>query len=59
VLYRTILVAGVNVANTPTLFVPETAVRLYNGSCLQWVALGNPATTAPAMTAAVIQVVER
>jgi hypothetical protein len=59
VLYRTILVAGVNVANTPTLFVPEISPRLYNGSCLQWVAIGNPATTAPAMSAAVIQVVER
>ena len=58
-LYRTIATVGVTTANTPTILVPEISPRLYNGSCLAWVAIGNPATTAPAMTAAVIQVVER
>ena len=59
VLYRPIATVGVSVANNPVTLVPETSPRLYNGSCLAWVAIGNPATTAPAMTAAVIQVVER
>ena len=59
VLYRPLATVGVTVANNPTTLVPETSTRLYNGSCLAWVAIGNPATTAPAMTAAVIQVVER
>jgi hypothetical protein len=59
VLYRTIASVGVNVANNPTTLVPEISTRLYNGSCLTWVAIGNPATTAPAITAAVAQIVER
>lgn len=59
VLYRKIATVGVSVANTPTILVPEISPRLYNGSCLAWVAVGNPATTAPALTAATIQVVER
>jgi hypothetical protein len=59
VLYRPIATVGVTVANTPTVLVPEISPRLYNGSCLAWVAIGNPATTAPAITAATIQVVER
>lgn len=59
VLYRVIATVGVPVANNPTVLVPEISPRLYNGSCLQWVAIGNPATTAPALTAATIQVVER
>ena len=58
-LYRTIATVGVTVANTPSQVVPEISPRLYNGSCLAWVAIGNPATTAPAMTGAVVQVVER
>jgi hypothetical protein len=59
VLYRPIATVGVTVANNPTTLVPEISPRLYNGSCLVWVAIGNPATTAPAITAATIQVVER
>lgn len=59
VLYRPIATVGVTVANNPTTLVPEISPRLYNGSCLAWVAIGNPATTAPALTAAQIQVVER
>jgi len=35
------------------------SVPLYAGSCLLWVAIGNPAATAPAITAATVQVVER
>lgn len=58
-LYRTLAVVGVSVVNNPTTLVPEISTRLYNGSCLAWVALGNPATTAPAITSASIQVVER
>ncbi len=57
--YRPIAVVGVTTVNTPTPFVPEVSVPLYAGSCLAWVALGNPATTAPALTAANIQIVER
>lgn len=59
VLYRPLATVGVTVANNPTTLVPEISPRLYNGSCLAWVAIGNPATTAPALTAAQIQVVER
>lgn len=59
VLYRVIATVGVTVANNPTTLVPEISPRLYNGSCLAWVAIGNPATTAPALTAATVQVVER
>lgn len=59
VLYRPIATVGVSVANNPTTLVPEISPRLYNGSCLAWVAIGNPATTAPAITAATIQVLER
>lgn len=59
VLYRTLATVGVTVANNPTTFVPEVSPRIYNGSCLAWVAIGNPATTAPALTSAVVQVVER
>ena len=59
VLYRPLATVGVTVANNPTTLVPEISTRLYNGSCLAWVAIGNPATTAPALTAATIQVVER
>lgn len=59
VLYRVIATVGVPTANSPTLLAPQTSTRLYNGSCLAWVAIGNPATTAPALTAATIQVVER
>ena len=59
VLYRTLATVGVTVANNPTTFVPEVSPRVYNGSCLAWVAIGNPATTAPALTSAVVQVVER
>ena len=59
VLYRPLATVGVSVANNPTTLVPEISTRLYNGSCLAWVAIGNPATTAPALTAATIQVVER
>lgn len=59
VLYRPLITVGVSVVNNATTVVPNTSTRLYNGSCLAWVALGNPATTAPAMTAAEIQVVER
>lgn len=58
-LYRTLAVVGVPTVSSPTTLVPEISPRLYNGSCLAWVALGNPATTAPALTAATIQVVER
>lgn len=59
VLYRVIATVGVTVANNPTTLVPEISPQLYNGSCLAWVAIGNPATTAPALTAATVQVVER
>ena len=59
VLYRPLATVGVTVANNPTTLVPEISTRLYNGSWLAWVAIGNPATTAPALTAATIQVVER
>lgn len=59
VLYRPLATVGVSVVNNPTTLVPEVSPRLYDGSCLAWVAIGNPATTAPAMTAANIQVVER
>lgn len=59
VLYRPLATVGVSVVNNPTTLVPEVSPRLYNGSCLAWVAIGNPATTAPALTAASIQVVER
>lgn len=58
-LYRPLATVGVSTVNNPTTLVPEVSPRLYNGSCLAWVAIGNPATTAPAMTAANIQVVER
>ena len=59
VLYRPIAVVGVTTANVATTVVPTTATRLYDGSCLAWVAIGLPATTAPALQAAAIQVVER
>ncbi len=59
VLYRPLAVVGVTTANVATTVVPTTATRLYNGSCLAWVAVGMPATTAPAIQAAAIQVVER
>ena len=58
-LYRPIATVGVSVANTPTTYVPDVSVPLYAGSCLLWVAIGNPATTAPVITAATVQVVER
>lgn len=58
-LYRPLATVGVSVANTPTVYVPDTSVPLYSGSCLLWVAIGNPATTAPVITAAAVQVVER
>ena len=58
-LYRPLATVGVSVANTPTTYVPDVSVPLYSGSCLLWVAIGNPATTAPAITAATVQVVER
>lgn len=59
VLYRTLAVAGVTVANTPSQVVPEISPRLYNGTCLMVVAIGNPATTAPAIASGVAEVVER
>ncbi len=59
VLYRVVAVVGVSTVNNPTTYAPEVSPRLYNGSCLAWVAVGNPATTAPALTAAAVQVVER
>lgn len=58
-LYRPLATVGVSIANTPTTFVPDVSVPLYAGSCLLWVAIGNPATTAPVITAATVQVVER
>lgn len=58
-LYRPLATVGVSVVNTPTTYVPDVSVPLYAGSCLLWVAIGNPATTAPAITAATVQVVER
>jgi hypothetical protein len=58
-LYRPVAMVGVSVANTPTTYVPDVSVPLYPGSCLLWVAIGNPATTAPVITAATVQVVER
>lgn len=59
ILYRPLAVVGITTANVATTVVPTTATRLYNGSCLAWVAVGMPATTAPAIQAAAIQVVER
>lgn len=56
--YRVIAVAGVSVANNATIIVPRISPRVYNGSCLMVVALGAPAVTAPAITAAVAQIEE-
>lgn len=58
VAYRVIAVAGVGVANNATTIVPSISPRVYNGSCLMVVALGAPAVTAPAITAAVAQIEE-
>lgn len=59
VLYRPIATVGVSVANNSTVVVPSTNTRVWPGSCLAWVALGAPATTAPLLTAATVQLVER
>jgi hypothetical protein len=59
VLYRPLASVGITTANTPVVFVPQTSVRLYNGSCLTWIFVGGTGTTAPAIGDATIQVVER
>lgn len=59
VLYRPIATVGVSVANNSTVVVPSINTRVWPGSCLAWVALGAPATTAPLLTAATVQLVER
>lgn len=59
VLYRPIATVGVSVANNSTVVVPPINTRVWPGSCLAWVALGAPATTAPLLTAATVQLVER
>jgi hypothetical protein len=59
VLYRPLATVGVSVANNSTVVVPPSNVRVWPGSCLAWVALGAPAVTAPLLTAATVQLVER
>lgn len=59
VLFHPIAVVGVSVANTPAVFVPEVSPRIYNGSCLAWLFVGGTGTTAPAIGAAEVQIVER
>jgi len=59
VAFRVLAVAGVTVANNPTVTVPAISPRVYNGSCLMMVAIGVPAVTAPTITSAIAQIVER
>lgn len=64
VLYRSLARAGVPVANTSSgsLNGPNTVtpgVRIYNDTCFALTAIGNPATTAPSVYNAQIQLMDR
>ncbi len=59
VLYRPIVTVGVPTANAPAVVVPEISPQLFPGSCLAWIFVGGTGTTAPAIGAAEVQVVER